>query len=130
MEHWSNKYIGIPYKAGGRDRTGCDCWGLVYLVLKEQFGKTIPIFDGLKGPTPEESTLLFDINRPLVDAYMPDIPKEGDIVLLRILGKPSHVGVYLGHGLMLHTMIGHDSAVDRVDGPRWAKKIEGFYRVR
>jgi len=29
---WSNKYLGIPYKAGTMD-----CWGLVCRVYKKEF---------------------------------------------------------------------------------------------
>jgi len=36
---WASTYVGIPYRFAGRDRAGCDCWGLVRLVLAERFAR-------------------------------------------------------------------------------------------
>jgi len=130
MAYWANDYVGIPYKVSGRDRNGCDCWGLVTLVLREHYKIELPLFDGLCGISIDESARLIDVNRPLIDAYVPDVPRESDIVLLKIRNMPCHVGLYLGGGLMLHTLFEHDSAIERVDSPKWAKRIEGFYRVQ
>lgn len=130
MDSWANSFVGIPYKVGGRDRNGCDCWGLVHLVLDEHYKINVPKFDGACAPTAEEAERLMSYNMPLVNVYVPETPKEGDIVILKIRNMPCHVGVYLGGGLMLHTLFEHDSAIERVDSPKWAKRIEGFYRVR
>ena len=35
---WHEKYIGIPFENGGRSFLGCDCGGLVLLMLKTERG--------------------------------------------------------------------------------------------
>lgn len=40
--HWAAKYVGIPYKIGGDDLSGADCWGLVRLVLRAERGLEMP----------------------------------------------------------------------------------------
>lgn len=43
-------FIGIPFKAGGRDYKGCDCYGLMRLALRDMFGFELP--EKLTGPLP------------------------------------------------------------------------------
>ena len=39
---WAGGYVGIPFVGLGRDRDGCDCWGLVRLILAERTGLVLP----------------------------------------------------------------------------------------
>src|SRR5512144_1011435 len=39
---WVAEYVGIPFVDLGRDRQGCDCWGLVRLILAGQAGLALP----------------------------------------------------------------------------------------
>lgn len=39
---WLNDYIGIPYRFGGRDIDGVDCYGLCKLIYENEFEETLP----------------------------------------------------------------------------------------
>lgn len=47
---WLDQYIGLPWKAGGRElRGGIDCWGLARLVLREEAGIELPSWEEERG---------------------------------------------------------------------------------
>ena len=127
---WTDQYVGIPYRHGGRDRSGCDCWGLVRLVLDEQFGVVLPTLAGKYEPRTDEYARMVCETTPLIPTIRVVVPSLGDIALLTVRGTPCHVGIYVGGGYMLHTLFSHDSALDRAFGPRWSKATEGYYRVK
>ncbi len=132
MMSWVNRYVGIPYKFNGNSKDGSDCWGLVCLVEKEQFGKTLPVFNH-DDFTRKQLAELVNESVPTVNVDKVLLPEIGDIVLVNLVGEPIHVGVVVGNPgehNFLHTLRFHDSAIDRYDSARWNKRIEGFYRVR
>jgi len=122
-------YVGIPFRAGGRDRDGLDCWGLVRLVYQEQLGLDLPSYDGIfSGQQDAEAageTMAQESRRwQRVQNWEPH-----DVLLMRVSNAiPTHVGVYLGDGWMLHALEGIDSTMERTDSLRWAKRIQGAYR--
>jgi len=126
MIDW-NKYVGIPYKINGRNFDGCDCWGLVCLVYRYEFGIDIDKYfykDLAEGHDliAKEKKCFMKIEKPAI----------GDLVLFNIGGKPSHIGIVIGTEYqknLLHTVAEHDSAIDRYNSVRWIKRIEGFYHV-
>ena len=137
---WVERYIGIPFAAYGRDHQGCDCWGLLRLVLREQFGIEIPSFDGSTwrcGLSREEN----DLQRAELESLMaanvspwrrvdPGSERGGHGILLRQLGRPIHVGVVVAPRWMLHIEQGANAVLTEYDGPLWRRKIAGFYEWR
>jgi cell wall-associated NlpC family hydrolase len=125
---WVNQYIGLPYEAKGRSKDAVDCWGLVRLVLQEQKGFILPSFTDLYDDPDNHAEVTKALSIGVVDWGEVDDPEPFDVVILRLMGEPWHCSLYLGDGIMLHTMRGHMSAIEKLDSVKWRNRIEGYYR--
>lgn len=124
---WCNAFRRIPYRDRGRDRTGVDCYGLVALVNREQFGRRVP--DYAYASSMDRVAVAGTVDAYLaIDWRKVDAPEPGDLVMLSIAGRPWHCGVYVAPGLMLHAIDGMLSGIDRLDSVRWHRRFCGFYR--
>lgn len=124
----ANRYVGLPYVAHGVDRSGVDCWGLVRLVYAEHFG--IEVTGGPDHYDPRDPRQVADIMAgPYREGWTETAdPQPGDIVLLRILRYPSHVGILVRPGLMLHARDDHAVVVESLDRSPWKHRIVGYFR--
>ncbi len=121
------KYIGLKYKEKGRDFDGVDCWGLVRLFYKNEFKIDLPSFSSEYTQT--------DVQRieELIAQYKEgwestEQPEEGSIVLFRVLGSESHVGIVVNKEQFLHVRENQDSAIENFDSPFWKKRIVGYFK--
>ena len=100
-----NEYIGIPWVRGGSTRKGADCWGLVLLVSREVFGLDLGLYEGAKHTGAELSRIIEgeEISPRWVRTFE---PQAGDVVTIRNRGDkhPSHVGLNIGGGRVLHSL--------------------------
>lgn len=126
MNLWWNEYIGLPYKEKGRTRDGIDCWGLVRLVYKEQYDIDLPSLDDSYDLS-EQDDLIELMAHHKEDWQLSSTGNIGDVVVFKILGQPTHVGIVCGAGTFLHAREGHDSVIERLDSGSWKHRIEGFY---
>lgn len=121
-----DKYVGIPYKFNGRDIFGLDCYGLVWLVEKDVWGKRLPRLDGIEDGDRAE---LFAEHRALIDGVQTTEPDDGDVVVLFLHDVPQHVGVYYKNGV-LHATDTRGVVYEKLNSrymQRFNKKE--FYRV-
>lgn len=129
-----DRLIGVPYRDRGRDpQTGLDCWGLVLAAQREIFGRDlsrheIPYACATALPSASAALLAGAQDETL---WAPvETVRPGDVVTLRVLGWVAHCGVMIDWRTMLHTMLGHDSCLERVDSSKWGGRVAGYYRPR
>ncbi|WP_321991536.1 NlpC/P60 family protein [Marispirochaeta aestuarii] len=122
------KYIQIPYKDRGRDEQGVDCYGLVRLFYQNEYGIDLPELNYYSAEL--DNRQLIDASKPTLKAEEVLDPEQGDIVLIALGMDPSHVGIYLDGGFVLHTSAHYGTCCERIDGWRLRNRIRGIYRVR
>jgi len=127
---WVSHYIGLPFVEHGRHVYGLDCWGLVRLVLFEQFDVVLPSlisgYDNTKDVGGVSNTIEKESSswKPIKLSS----EKIGDVIVLRMRGYPMHVGVIVGDGKFLHISQGINSTFESYKSSRWRDRISGIYR--
>ena len=125
---WYNNYIDIPYKDGGRDRAGLDCWGLVRLVYSDQYGIELPSFSTAYS-TVKDTARTGELIAQHKEQWEPlTQPEPGCVVLMRVLGSETHVGVYIGEDKFLHIRSGANSVVESISSAKWQHRIVGYFK--
>lgn len=94
----ARRQLGVPYVWGGSSPAGFDCSGLVSWV----YGR-------LGVALPHNAAALYGVGRPVpLTAMLP-----GDLVFFPGLG---HVGLYVGHGQMIHApQSGREVEIEALD---------------
>jgi len=109
--------LGTPYDYGGDDPRGFDCSGLVYYAY-HRAGVNVP------RTTSEQRQDAIPVSLARL--------RPGDVVFFRVSRrKPSHVGIYAGHGRFIHSpSTGKVVSYASLDNPYWRKRIVGAGRFR
>ncbi len=89
-----NNLIGIPYKLGGRDLHGLDCWGLVLLVYRNM-GIAIPDF-WTESLSRQDLVKLIRGNAHEV-AQETNEPRDYDLICDE---KKGHIGVFINNRVL------------------------------
>ena len=130
MHPWANKYVGVEFEEKGRNHVGCDCWGLMRLILKEQFDVDLPDHVDDYKTTQDRHAIADIVEDDLPDWIKTMRPQCGDVVLLRCKGLPLHVGLMLNKKTMLHIQEGINAGTERLDSIVWKDRVMGYYRPR
>lgn len=131
IESYVKKYIGIPFVSGGRNESGCDCYGLVRLVFHNEFMIDLPEIDGYSNALiPELTNPLFQRYTPLLLGERHESPLNNDIAVINNRGLPTHLGVYVGELYILHTVRRIGSCLQRITDRDLTNRIEGYYGIK
>jgi len=85
------EYFHIPYKDLGRDIHGCDCYGLVYIMMQAELNKTIPLLDCYDS-----------FNELGLSEYIKSSSKITEQWEVITNPKKSDVAIFKQHGLLQH----------------------------
>lgn len=121
--------VAVPYTPFGRDKSGWDCWGLIYIAYKELLGLSLPSYreDYTDPENRLEVHALFEQGKNAPEWHKVESPDLLDLVLLRISGGTWHVGLIVKKGWMLHSLKTGTHCV-RTSAIQWAKRIDSYYR--
>lgn len=124
---WCAPYMKIPYADRGRTKEGLDCYGLIKLVNHEVFHRDVPDYVYSSSLSSKDVAECIEEHLPL-DWQKVEVPEAGDLIMLRIAGRPWHCGLFAVPGLMLHAIDRRLSGMDRIDSLRWSSRVMGYYR--
>lgn len=121
-----HEFLGIPFKFLGRDHSGVDCLGLIWLYLRSR-GYAIPDSDGL--PMLEDKQE--DYPARAMEALRKigtevEFPQADDVVLMNLPGGYTHLGVMVDEWRMLHVLKDRPSALELVT--KYRRRIAGVFR--
>lgn len=115
-----SKLVGIPYAQ-------LDCFKLAQKFYADVLGLELKhYYEDVPATRSEMQNLVYTHRGEFEQVSEPAF---GDLVLIKIEGLESHIAVYVGNGMILHTLRTTGcSVVERMH--RWKTVISGYYRLR
>jgi cell wall-associated NlpC family hydrolase len=132
--NWAAGYVGIPFADVGFDRSGLNCWGLVCLVFSEQLGIDLPRHDTLTAAQLAGAAREIRRNAEGGGPWRKvEQPIDFDVVLMLVddpkgRAMPSHVGLAVGPGRILHAERGHGTVCVSTRHVSVRERILGVWR--
>ena len=118
VEPIARSYLSIPYRYGAQSRKSTDCSGFVQQVFRE--------FDIKLPRTAREQ---YKVGMKIEQASL----SSGDLLFFRTRAKkkyPTHVGIYLGNGKMIHASSrSRKVVISDVNHPYYVKRYVGAKRT-
>lgn len=104
-------WIGVPYRAGGNDRRGTDCSGLVCAIYKKVYHKRLE-----RNSDDQRTRDCSKVRKANLD--------EGDLVFFhngRSKRTATHVGIYLKDGKFVHASSKLGVTVSSLEEDYWTR---------
>ena len=128
------QYIGIPFLDHGRDRDGCDCWGLCKLVYREVLGVDLPDLGDSYSEAYARGEVDETVAATVGQEWNVDVTAQPwrplDVMIFTRAGVECHVGLYVRPGEMLHVIEGTAAAYERYDTVKWKRRLSRVVRWR
>lgn len=130
VEQVVRKYLGVPFRHGGRGMDGADCWGLVMMIYADlglKLWDIDKVYD--EGWTWKEKSLFIENYHRQWERV--DKPQVFDGVLFTNPGGvANHCGVMLENGRFMQSTRRTGVIVSQIDLPMTTHRFEGYYRYR
>lgn len=130
IPEWVNQYIGIEYKTKGVTLAeGLDCLSIIELIYKKEKNIILPFNEHLELENDDQmeiATNAIILERKKWKRL--DWPEDFCVININIFGYPIHFGLCISDEYMIHSLKGHNSAIERFTGMKWSHRVEGFYR--
>ena len=133
MMDWVLPYLSIPWQEKGRTEAGCDCYGLVRLVLAERWKIYLDREDQFYTSIDEDREKIAgrmheaSLAWPWKKIEDRTQYQGGDVALFRVTLTRWHCGVLITPTEMLHIRQ-ILPCVESLKSVLWAKRLEGVYR--
>lgn len=115
----AKKWLGVPYRYGGNDKSGVDCSGLIVGVFDNALNMKLP------RNSAKQNEFCIDIDRKGL--------QPGDLVFFDTTrnhnGHVSHVGLYIGDGRMIHSSSSKGVIVSAIDDNYYAERFIAGGRI-
>lgn len=124
------KYLGIPFKHLGRDRKGLDCYGLLILYYKEEFG--IDILDWSYEPDwSKKGANYFIQEAPKVSKKVTSIQTHDVVLFYTDLVRKvvNHAGIVVQAPNKVIQAMKTGVTLTDISTPVFKRRVEGFYRI-
>ena len=110
---------GIPFKKGGKDQNGCDCYGLVYYFYKEKLGI---IIDDL-----QDFSKTIDLKKKIKFKKVDKI-NNNDIGIFKNIDNSVHCGIFLNRDQLYHITENNNSVIESFETSDYFNSLIGIYR--
>lgn len=118
MEKNFSHLIGVKYEK-------LNCWELCKEFYKTVFSIELKhYYDSIPEGRNEIKALISTHEK---DFHKVRSPKFGDLLTIKMHGVESHIAVFVGNGMFLHTTKGTGSVIDRI--AKWNRMIVGYYSL-
>jgi cell wall-associated NlpC family hydrolase len=140
---WTDPYLAVPYRDGGRSFAGADCLGLYALILTHEACAEFPEFAVSVGADPKaalaaiESQVLSVHRWQRIYGEPKSFAEKFDCVRMTghargadgvVRRSDIHLGCALGNGKVIHTEDARGPRVVALDDPAIVKRVVGVYR--